>query len=208
MDGAALADETGTERLQHAVRLDEHAPEALGVLRVIGRMRAVLGERDGRIDLVGSRVDVDLQVELPEGLHHGVVERGDRACLEPDRATGALARLDEELVRDEVEVDLEGPCPVRDRRRGEPARRHVEGDVPRVIDPRGLGEAELAHDLRPHVERRIGLLPVGERKARPRLACSHDDLRRLPRALSSSAGRGKPFGPSCVRECTPLLRGA
>src|SRR5439155_20928508 len=34
MDGAALADETGTERLQHAVRLYEHAPEALGVLRV------------------------------------------------------------------------------------------------------------------------------------------------------------------------------
>src|SRR5262249_9461137 len=107
VDGAALADEAGAERLHDPVGLDEHAPEALGVFGVVGRVSSVLRERDGGVDLVGARVDVDLEVELPKGLHHGIVEGGDRARLESDRAARALARLDEELVRDEVEVDLE-----------------------------------------------------------------------------------------------------
>src|SRR3569832_225878 len=67
----------------------------------------------------------------------------------------------------EIEIDLEHAGTVRHGSSREPPRRDVVRHVPGVIGPRRLREPYLADDLRPQVQRRIGILPVRERKFRP-----------------------------------------
>jgi len=62
-------------------------------------------------------------------------------------------------VVDEIEVNLEGAIAVWNRRGGQAMRRHVEHDMPGVIEPRRLREPDLANDLRPEVQRGVSVLP-------------------------------------------------
>ena len=69
------------------------------------------------------------------------------------------AGVDVELVIDEVELDFESAGAVRDGRSGEPARGHIQRDIPPVIDQGRERHADLADDLSPHVQRVVGVLP-------------------------------------------------
>jgi hypothetical protein len=130
-------------------------------------MRAILVERRRVGQLVRLLDDVDVEVERAERREDLVVEVGDGHGPHRDGPDGALARRHDDAMVDEVEVDLEAPGTVRDRRRRETARGHVERHVPRVVDPRRPGEPDLPDDLRPAVERRVRILPVGQREDRP-----------------------------------------
>ena len=55
--GLHLAEEARAELLEHAVDLEQHAPEALGCVGIVGGVRAVLRERDRLRHLVGAAVD-------------------------------------------------------------------------------------------------------------------------------------------------------
>ena len=68
---------------------------------------------------------------------------------------------------DEVEVDLERARAVRNRRGRQPARGDVKRDVPGMIEPGRAREADLADDLGPQMQRRIGLAPPGGGQFRP-----------------------------------------
>jgi len=72
-------------------------------------------------------------------------------------------------VADEVEIYLQHPYAVGHGQRGEAADGGIEGDVPRVVDRRHKGEANLAHDLEPKLERGAGIAPLSLRKRRPDL---------------------------------------
>src|SRR5204863_4285291 len=107
------------------------------------------------------------------------VERRHRLWLERKNGSAAVARLDGELVVDEVEIDLKRPRAMRNGGRGEPSGGHVQRDAPRVIHPGTLAEPNLADDLGPQVQRRIRLAPRLEREVRPRVRNSgegHGDL--------------------------------
>src|SRR5689334_10775380 len=68
---------------------------------------------------------------------------------------------------DEVEVDLEDACTMPDRRCRQPSRGHVINDMPRMVDPWRLHQADLADDLGPELQGRAGLLPGGVGQAGP-----------------------------------------
>ena len=70
-------------------------------------------------------------------------------------------------MADEVEIYLQHPYAVRHGQRGEAADGGIEGDVPRVVDRRHKGEANLAHDLEPKLESGAGIAPLSLRKCRP-----------------------------------------
>ena len=93
-------------------------------------------------------------------VHDAPIKRRDRLRLERDARGPPVAGLDEERVVDEVEVNLKRAQPVRNRRGRQAARRDIERAVPAVIDRRALAEAYLAHDLRPHVQRRTRVGPA------------------------------------------------
>jgi hypothetical protein len=143
----ALAGEAGTKGLEDPVGLQQHAPVAVDALGIIGRMHLILGERDGVRDLVRDRMKADLDPEPGQEVHEPPVEVCDRHRPERQSACSAVAHRDEQPMVDEIEVDLELAQPVRDRQRCEATRGDVEGRVPGVIEPRGLGQPNLADDL-------------------------------------------------------------
>ena len=63
---------------------------------------------------------------------------------------------------DEIEIELKAAIAVGDERGGKAAWRRIKHDVPGLIEPRRLREADLADDLRPQMQRRIGILPGRE----------------------------------------------
>src|SRR5665213_905881 len=68
---------------------------------------------------------------------------------------------------DEIEVDLEHARAVRNWRGRQAARGDVKRDVPGVIEPGGARETDLADDLSPQMQRRIGVAPLSGGQFRP-----------------------------------------
>ncbi len=167
VDGAALPEEPGAELLQQPVRVPEE-PEPLPDRRlVVGSVRAVLVEGDRIGDLPRLEVDLHVDPERREEIHELPVEVRDRARRERHGAPSPVVGLDREPVIHEVEGDLEAPRLEGDRRRRETARSDVERDLPPVVHEGGELEPHLPHDLGPHVEGVVGLLPVRDGQARP-----------------------------------------
>ena len=71
----------------------------------------------------------------------------------------AIASRYAELVPDEIEIDLKVFAAIRHRTCRKAARRGVERYLPAVVEPGHAGEPDLAHDLRPQVQRLVGVLP-------------------------------------------------
>ena len=130
MDGTAFANESRPERLEDSIGLHEDSPEPIGVFRIVCVVRLVLVEAHGIDDLIGSWMDGDRDVESAQLLHETRVEHSHRLRLQGERAAATVARLDHQPMIDEVEIDLEDAGTVRDRRRREPAGRHIQGNVP------------------------------------------------------------------------------
>ena len=89
------------------------------------------------------------------------MEIGHRARLEANAFRFAAGRGDVERVIDEVELNFKDALAVRNRRRRQAPGTDVERDLPPMIDARGQRQADLAHDLGPHVQRRVRIRPGG-----------------------------------------------
>ncbi len=184
VDGTDLAAEAGAELGEDAGGLEEYAGEAVDVFRVVGVVGLVFSEGDGVGDFTWYGPDADGAVDAVEGGEDLVVEAGDGHGLEGDGATGAVARVDEKLVREEVEVDLEHARAVRHGQRGEAAGGGVEGDVPAVVEVRDEGETDFSDNLEPELEGGAGIGPRGLGESGPGFfgagsgvghgACGHD----------------------------------
>ena len=135
---AALADEARAECFEDTVALQKHPPEAVGVLWVVGGVSFVLIEWNGVRDLVGFAINLHLEIELGHFFSEPPVKNCDGLWLEWKTRGAAVIGLDLELVRDEIEVDLERSHAVRNRTRREAPRRQVQSHVPGMIRPRRL----------------------------------------------------------------------
>ena len=130
MDRATLADEARAEPAENACGLNEYAPEVLGVLAVVGGVDAILAEADRIGNLIGQFVDTDVDAKLSEGAHDLGIQIGNRARVELDLRSTAVAGRCPQHVIEEIEVELKAAIAVRDRRGGQPARRDIEHHVP------------------------------------------------------------------------------
>src|SRR5439155_21027410 len=101
------------------------------------------------------------------------------ARLEGDAGAASVRALDHEVMRREIEADQHEAIADRKGKRGEPARRYLQRGVPVMVREVREGEGELAHDLRPHVQRRVRIPPAVEREWRPRRG--RNDLFNTPR---------------------------
>ncbi len=114
-----------------------------------------------------------MNVEAFEGRHHPLVKSRDRFRPKFQQLDGAVAAFDGQFVIDKVELDLEDAILVVHGRSGQAARRNIKRDIPPMIDERRCCHSDLPDDLRPHVQRRQGVLPVFQDKKRPGLI-GHD----------------------------------
>ena len=127
----------------------------------------ILIERSQVVELHRDLVNMHLDAQRPQRRHILRVEIGHRAREQPHAMLDALAAVKQQLVSHQVELHRERAVVPGNGRRAEPARRHVERHVPPVIFERRQRHAGLAHDLRPHVQRVAGVLPLGKGKRGP-----------------------------------------
>ena len=137
----------------------KNAREALRELAIVRRMQMILAETNRVGNLVGQLIDADLYAKLREGAHEICVEIGDGARAERDVLLTAVAGRNPQHVVQEVEIELKAAIPKRNWGGGQAPRRHIEHDVPRVVEPRRLHEADLAHDLGPQLQGGAGIFP-------------------------------------------------
>jgi hypothetical protein len=87
------------------------------------------------------------------------VERRHRLRLQRQGRFTAVTRLYEEAVVEEIKGEVESPITLGDGGSREAPRGHVKRNVPGVVDPRRLREADLPYDLSPPMERGVGVFP-------------------------------------------------
>ena len=75
--------------------------------------------------------------------------------------------------------------------------------MPRVIYPRSQRQANFADDLRPHVQRRRGILPLCKRQSRPGIGRAVHDVGKRVGRLALSKGEGEGEGLRFMRFGTP-----
>jgi hypothetical protein len=125
MHRARLAEEAGAELLEHPICVDQDLEEATCRVRIVGSMLAVLREPHRVGQLVGHIVDGDVDAEFGECSHDGGIKARDRMPGERKLPLPAVASGNAQDMIDEVEVDLERPVAVGDRRGRQPARTDV-----------------------------------------------------------------------------------
>src|SRR5918995_4472786 len=152
VDWAALSDEARTELEHYAFSLHQHPPKAIHRIAVVIPVNFIDCKRDGLRYLVRPRDDAHGEIQPDQLVHQSMVERGYRLRLERETAAAAVTRSDREAMFHQIEIDLKLTVAVRNRRRGEPTRRHVKRGMPRMVDPRRLNETDLSDDLQPHVQ--------------------------------------------------------
>ena len=130
-------------------------------------MKVVLVEAGGVSNFVGFRVDLHLQPKPCHLLHQALVESRHRPRFQRKTTGTAVARVDRKPMLHEVKIDLERLIAVRNGRRREPRGRHVQRDMPAMIDPGTLRQPNLAGDLHPPVQYRVSLAPSLEGQAWP-----------------------------------------
>src|SRR5438045_2035804 len=70
MDRATFAAKIGSEFLENAIALQKNTPKPVRIFGVVGGILLILFERNGGIDFVRRRVDLDRYVESTQGAHH------------------------------------------------------------------------------------------------------------------------------------------
>src|SRR5262245_11916366 len=102
VNGAAFPDEASAEDLEDPIGLHEQAPESLSVLSLVFSGRLIAIEANGVRDFVWLLGDPHWEIELLELSHQTLVECCHRLGLERKCAFAAIARLDGQLMIDEV----------------------------------------------------------------------------------------------------------
>lgn len=91
--------------------------------------------------------------------------------MQSDCLNRAVRGLDDEEVRDEIEINLKVSTFVRHGRCCKSARCNIQGNVPPVIQQWGEFETDFAYYLGPHIQRFIGILPLSQRQFWPCVWC-------------------------------------
>src|SRR5262245_47379486 len=162
MHRARLSEEASLEPLRHSIRLRQYLEETAGLGGVVTRMDVVFGERDRASDFDWTRPELYANAEASEHTHVFVIEVGHTLRSQRHVADRAVARPDDELMLDKIELHIERPETLRDRRGGQAPGTEVERHVPPVVLCRRKRQLRLADDLHPHVKRVVGLAPPGE----------------------------------------------
>ena len=173
MDGADLADEAGPKFRQHPACLHQDTPAPLRVFGIIGRMLQILFEWCSVFHFDRRRPYFHTNPQRSQGGHRFLIELSHRALREANGPDAAITGFDAQRVIEEIEFHFERTILVRHRQCRQPASRDVERDVPPVIHERHSCKPDLSDDLRPHVERRIGVLPIVQSQRGPYVSGMH-----------------------------------
>ena len=111
--------------------------------------------RDGRY--------LNIDLEFRKQRYKFFVEICNRARYQRNVPNATAARLDDQLMCDEVEIDLGCAVAAGHGTRRQTPRRHEQGNMPEFRFRWCQAQANLAHNLHEHVQRVVRFLPCAER---------------------------------------------
>jgi len=159
MHRAAFSDESRAELLDHFARRKQDPPQPPRVFAIVGARPMVLVERRGVRHFLRPGVDGAADVQPAQRLHHSLVKRRHRFRAQGQHPPFAAVRPNVERVRPEIELHLKHFRPTRDRPGGQAACIGVQRHVPEMVLRRAERHSDLAHNLRPPVQRVVSLPP-------------------------------------------------
>ena len=172
---AGLADEPGAEHLEDALHLDEREPEPPHGVRVVAGVDPVVRERDRVGDLDRHRPDLGGDTEVGEQRHRRSRRSRRPGVDQVERTTRrpTTVMTSRRWSTKSKSIWNAGPVGCGISEVVSPRRRHVQRDVPPVVDERLVGQAHLADHLGVQVQGVAGVLPVGNRDRRPAFGICH-----------------------------------
>ena len=141
----------------------------MGGLRIVRLVLLVLLERNRVRNFDRHRPDFHIDAEIAQDLHCPVVELRDGHRRKRELSAPLIAGREIKRMPAEIEIDLKAARLVGNWRCGEASGRHVKRHLPPVIDHRLERETNLPDNLRPHVQRRAGVLPLRKRQIGPEI---------------------------------------
>src|SRR5580704_975647 len=208
MHRTGLSDKARAKLFEHFIAAYQNPPEPVGILRIVGSMLGVLIERNRIRDFDRHLPDFHGNPKRPQCSHEIAVKPGNRLRRQGERHGSIITGSNDQLVMEEIELYFEIAPRVRNGRRSQPRSIHVEGHPPPMIDIRAERQPHFTHDLRPHVERRVSVLPSFQRKFRPEIlfgtssACIHISSAEIKQAFGcESRGDGSGVIPAMEIIC-------
>ena len=122
-------------------------------------MRIVLVEANRIWDFDRHWPNFDFDPRGAKHRHSLPIELGHRAGHKWECLAYSIRRLEHKFVLQEVKPELKCSVSIRDPRRRQTPSGNVQRDVPPVVHERRQAQSDLAHDLRPHMERGVGVFP-------------------------------------------------
>src|SRR5271165_261754 len=172
MHRAYLADKARAKLFEHGIDPYQNAPEAMRCLRVVRRVNLVFLEGNWIEDLTRRGPDTHIHAKLAERRHEAAIKLSYALRFQRERALATVARFDDQLVFDEIELNFHGALAVRHCRSRQAPGVHVERHIPPVVHQGTQFQANLADHLRPHVQGCESVLPAikGQRREKLRIA--------------------------------------
>ena len=116
MDRAAFPAESRPKFFKHAIDLNKDPPESIRKFRIVRAMLFVSVERHRIGDFVRHDVDRHRQFQFIQRSHDRFVKIGNAARFEFNRALGAVALQNAQLMIDKIKTNLEGRGSMRNGR--------------------------------------------------------------------------------------------
>src|SRR6266436_2266621 len=179
MHGACFSYEPGAELFEDSFAAHEDPPESIRVFGIIRGVLRILIERDRVGNLDRHLPDLHRNPQRSQSRHELAIKIGHRTRRQCQPKDGIVAGSNDELMMDEIKLNLEIPSRVRNCRGRQAQSVHIERHAPPMIDFRSQRQPHFADDLRPHVQRAVGVLPSFKRKFGPEFvpgagyACVH-----------------------------------
>src|SRR6266446_503811 len=133
MHRAGLSDKGCPKGAHHPIGLQQGAPKALHIYRIVLSMNSILVKWHCILDLARHGPDVDVDIEALQSKHELGIEVLNRHWRQCDALDAAVAGFDQKPMFDEIKNDIERSCGIRDGRRAEPARGDIQSDIPPMI---------------------------------------------------------------------------
>src|SRR5208283_624528 len=185
MHWAGFAYEACPELLQYRINPYQDAPEAMRGLRVVRRVNLVFLEGNWIGNLTRRGPDAHIHAKLAKRRHEAAVELSYALRFQCERSHAAVAGFDDQLVFDEIELDFHNAAVIRHCRSRQAPGGHVKRHIPPVVQQWTKFQANLADNLRPHVQGCESVLPAIKGQLREKL--------RIARAYGLRFWRHHPF---------------
>ena len=158
LDRARLPLEAGAKGLEHRHNDGERIAQRRGRLRIVRARGVIVREADRIGDLVGPAVEMRRQLVPVEHSHEGGVQIGNALPVGKRQPVARpVADPHDDRVGAKVDPQREGSTVRACGRFGDqPERGRMQGHMPAVIGPGGIGDADLAQHLACEMERREG----------------------------------------------------